>query len=46
MPDNGLFDLLTGEFAQGFRASKDSAMKPTGYSGTLGDGKEFIFLRN
>jgi len=46
MPDNGLFDLLTGEFKQGFRASKDSDLVPTGFSGTLGDGKELIFLRN
>lgn len=46
IPDNGLFDLLTGEFKQGFRASKDSNMRPTGFTGTLGDGKEFIFLRN
>ena len=46
MPDNGLFDLLTGEFKQGFRASKDSSLVPSGYSGTLGNGKELIFLRN
>ena len=46
IPDNGLFDLLTGEFKRGFRANLDSSMKPTGFSGTLTDGKELIFLRN
>ena len=46
IPDNGLFDLLTGEFIQGFRASKDGSMRPTGFTGTLGDGKELVFLRN
>jgi len=49
MPDNGLFDLLTGEFKQGFRASTYSNRTdiiPSLYTGTLEDGKEFIFLRD
>jgi hypothetical protein len=49
MPDNGLFDLLTGDFARSYRLT-DGAIKPSSsYSGTLQptrDGKDLIFLRN
>lgn len=49
IPDNGMFDLLTGEFKPNFRAvnyTNNSSVIPSGYSGTLTDGKELVFLRN
>jgi len=54
IPDNGLFDLLTGDFKTTFRANNpdDIALIPdTGASarwqgGAVGDGEAFIYLRN
>ena len=49
IPDNGLFDLLTGTFYRNFRKEDASLSKYSGYrsyDGTTRDGKEFIFLRN
>ncbi len=49
MPDNGMFDLLTGNFAYNFRASDANNAEFSGYStyaGTTTDGKELIFYRN
>jgi len=49
IPDNGLFDLLTGDFARSYRLT-DGAIKPySDYPNTLQptrDGNDLIFLRN
>ena len=52
MPDNGLFDIMTGDFRANFR--KNDGYKPvasttsgnTYYASYLEDGKDYIFLRN
>jgi hypothetical protein len=52
IPDNGLFDIMTGEFRANFR--KDDGYRPTDKTSTgttvyptyKEDGKEYIFLRN
>ena len=51
IPDNGLFDLLTGEFASNFIAadnpySNQNTLYPAGFNSATIDGKGLIFLRN
>lgn len=49
IPENGMFDLLTGNLARNFKASDASTSEFSGYnnySGTTKDGEEYIFYRN
>ena len=51
IPENGLFDLLTGEFKGNFKAADytgqvNNPLFPAGFENITMDGKDFVFLRN
>ena len=46
IPDNGMFDLLTGDFECSFRVANDTPYSREWTPGTWVDGNDFIYYRN